>query len=114
MISGESPLTAVLTMRASGWRPSWAAFVSDMITSAAAPSLSGQQLPAVTVPSGRKTGFSADTLSRVTPARGPVVSGDHRPVAERHRGDVARPEAVSDGALRPILAAYGEGVLVGT
>jgi len=33
-------------------------------TTAAAPSLSGQQFPAVTVPSGRKTGFSAATFSR--------------------------------------------------
>jgi hypothetical protein len=42
-----------------------------MITTAAAPSFRGQQLPAVTVPFGRKTGFSADTPSRVVPGRGP-------------------------------------------
>ena len=58
-------------MRASGVRPSSAALVSLMTTTAAAPSLSGQQLPAVTVPSGRKTGLSPATPSSVTPARGP-------------------------------------------
>ena len=42
-----------------------------MITTAAAPSLSGQQLPAVTVPSGRNAGFSPPTPSSVTPGRGP-------------------------------------------
>ena len=42
-----------------------------MMTTAAAPSLRGQQLPAVTVPSARKTGWSVDTFSSVTPARGP-------------------------------------------
>ncbi len=71
MISGDRPVTPVDTTRASGVRPSSRAFVSDMITTAAAPSLSGQQLPAVIRPSGRKTGFSPDTPSSVTPARGP-------------------------------------------
>ena len=42
-----------------------------MTITAAAPSLSGQQLPAVTRPSGRKTGFSPETPSSETPARGP-------------------------------------------
>ena len=56
MISGDSPDTPVETMRASGVRPSSLALVSDMITTAAAPSLSGQALPAVTVPLGRNTG----------------------------------------------------------
>ena len=63
MISGDSALRPVETIRASGWMPSSAAFVSLMITTAAAPSLSGQQLPAVTRPSGRNTGLSADTAS---------------------------------------------------
>ncbi len=71
MISGERPLTPVETTRASGVMPSSRALVSDMMTSAAAPSFSGQQLPAVTVPSGRKTGLRPETASRVTPARGP-------------------------------------------
>ena len=71
MISGLRALTPVATIRASGVRPSSPARWSLMITTAAAPSLSGQQLPAVTVPSGRKTGFRAATASRVVPGRGP-------------------------------------------
>ena len=58
MISGESPDTPVETTRASGVSPSSLARVSDMTITAAAPSLSGQALPAVTVPSGRNTGAS--------------------------------------------------------
>ena len=71
MISGLSPLTPVATIRASGVSPSSAARVSLMITTAAAPSLSGQQLPAVTVPSERNTGLSPAMPSSVVPARGP-------------------------------------------
>ena len=48
MISGDRPLTPVETIRASGVMPSSRALVSLMMTTAAAPSLSGQQLPAVT------------------------------------------------------------------
>ena len=44
----------------------------SLITStAAAPSLSGQALPAVISPSGRNTGLSPDRPSTVVPARGP-------------------------------------------
>ena len=71
MISGDKPLTPVDTIRASGVMPSSRALVSLMMTTAAAPSFSGQQLPAVTVPSGRNTGFSWLTFSSVVPARGP-------------------------------------------
>ena len=42
-----------------------------MTTTAAAPSFSGQALPAVTVPPSRKTGFSSASPSRVVPGRGP-------------------------------------------
>ena len=48
-----------------------AALVSLITITAAAPSFSGQQLPAVTVPSGRNTGCSAATFSSVVPGRGP-------------------------------------------
>src|ERR1700735_5093897 len=71
MISGESAVTPVATILASGVSPSSAALRSLITITAAAPSFSGQQLPAVTVPSGRNTGFSADTFSSVVPARGP-------------------------------------------
>ena len=63
MISGERPVTPVETIRASGVRPSSLALVSDMMTTAAAPSLRAQQLPAVTTPSGRNTGFSSEIAS---------------------------------------------------
>ena len=66
-----------------------------MTTSAAAPSLSGQQLPAVTVPSGRKTGLSAATSSRVMPGPRAVVGGDDGAVGQRDRRDLALPEAVA-------------------
>ena len=46
------------------------ALVSLITTTADAPSLSGQALPAVTDPSSRKTGLRPDTPSRVTPGRG--------------------------------------------
>ena len=58
-------------MRASGAMPSSAALVSLMTTTAAAPSLSGQALPAVISPSGRNTGFSSASFSTVVPGRGP-------------------------------------------
>src|ERR671937_2339463 len=71
MISGDRALTPVATIRASGVIPSDAALASLMTTTAAAPSFSGQQFPAVTRPSGRNTGLSAATASYVTPALGP-------------------------------------------
>ena len=95
MISGDRPDTPVDTTRASGVRPSCLALVSLMITRAAAPSLSGQQLAAVIRPSGRNTGLRPATPSLVTPARGPssaettvpsgvvtgVISRDQKPLA---------------------------------
>ncbi|MCY1230825.1 hypothetical protein D9M72_432540 [compost metagenome] len=70
MSSGESALTPVDTIRASGSRPSSRARPSLITTRAAAPSFSGHALPAVTVPSLRNTGWSPATPSRVTPLRG--------------------------------------------
>ena len=52
MISGRTAATAEATIRARGLRPRSRAFSSDITSTAAAPSLSGQALPAVTVPSG--------------------------------------------------------------
>jgi hypothetical protein len=62
MISGLRPDTPDDTMRASGVRPSSLALVSLITSTAAAPSLSGQALPAVTVPSGRNTGLRPESL----------------------------------------------------
>jgi hypothetical protein len=80
MISGERAVTPVDTIRASGVIPSSAAFVEDITMTAAAPSLSGQQLPAVIRPSGRNTGLSAATPSSVTPLRGPSSADTTVPV----------------------------------
>src|SRR2546430_14662425 len=72
MISGDRAVTPVDTIRASGVTPSSAALVSLMITSAAAPSLSGQQLPAVNRPPGPNTGLGGDAASYTSPAPGPA------------------------------------------
>ena len=56
-------MTPVETILANGVSPRSRALVSLMITRAAAPSLSGQALPAVTRPSGRNTGLRPATLS---------------------------------------------------
>ena len=71
MISGLRPETPEATMRASGVSPSSLARVSLITTTAAAPSLSGQALPAVTLPPSRNTGASEESFSSVVPARGP-------------------------------------------
>jgi hypothetical protein len=57
-------------MRAIGLRPNSRAFFSVPMTSAAAPSLMPEELPAVTVPSFAKAGFNALSFSAVVPARG--------------------------------------------
>ena len=58
-------------MRARGLSPSSSAFVSDMTSTAAAPSFSGHELPAVTLPSSLNAGSSWDSFSSVELARGP-------------------------------------------
>ena len=45
--------------------------MSDITSTAAAPSLSGHALPAVTVPAGSKAGLSCASTSAVVPGRGP-------------------------------------------
>ena len=92
--------------------PSSAAFVSLMMMTAAAPSLSAQQLPAVTVPSGRNDGLSDATFSSVVPGRGPVVGRHGAAVRQRHRRDLTRPEPVGDGLLGQVLRPDSELVLL--
>ncbi|MEI2686616.1 MAG: hypothetical protein V9G14_10455 [Cypionkella sp.] len=58
-------------MRANGVIPSSLALVSLITMTAAAPSLRGQALPAVTVPSGRNAGLRPERPSRVVPGRMP-------------------------------------------
>ena len=57
-------------MRASGVLPRLAASLAFISTTAAAPSLMPEALPAVTVPSLAKAGRSLPTASRVVPWRG--------------------------------------------
>ena len=96
MISGESAVSPVETIRASGVSPSSFARVSLMTTSAAAPSFMGHALPAVTVPSGRNTGLSWETASSVVPARGlsscvtSVPSGSVRGAISRSQNPESR------------------------
>ena len=71
MISGRMAATVEATIRARGLRPSSSARSALMTSTAAAPSLSGHELPAVTVPSGRKAGLRLPRTSIVVPGRGP-------------------------------------------
>ena len=68
-ICGSSAATPRPAMRASGARPIRSAAASLPTTRADAPSLSGEALPAVIVPSGRKEGFSPASVSGVLPGR---------------------------------------------
>ena len=87
--------------------------VSLMMTTAAAPSLSGQQLPAVTVPSGRNTGLQPATPSSVVPAAGRRPCDTTVPSGSVDRGDLALEEAVGDRLLGEVLRADAELVLLG-
>ena len=86
MISGFRPVTPDATMRASGVMPSSRARVSLITMTAAAPSFSGQALPAVTSPSGRNTGFSCASFSTVVPGTRTVVLRHDRAVGQRRPG----------------------------
>ncbi len=62
--SGLTPATAMARIRAIGFKPSSRAFSSDITRSAAAPTLIGELLPAVTdPPSGLKAGGRAASAS---------------------------------------------------
>ena len=68
--AGSTPATAVARTFTSGLRPSDLARSSLITSSAAAPSLSGELLPAVTVPMpGMNAGCSAASASRLASAR---------------------------------------------
>ena len=77
--AGSTPAEALLTIRASGSRPSSRARSSVVTTTQAAPSLIWDALPAVTVPPSRKIGLSAASRSSEVSARGPssawIVTG---------------------------------------
>src|SRR5256886_16377165 len=86
MISGDSAVTPVETIRASGVMASSAARVEDITMTAAAPLLSGQQLPAVIPASGRDAGIRAGTPGTVTPLRGPSAVEPTGSAREGYRG----------------------------
>ena len=71
MYSGSLPQVAAVTMRARGVSPSSLAFESDITSTAAAPSLSGHEFPAVTLPPGLKAGSSWASFSSIESGRGP-------------------------------------------
>ncbi len=63
MIAGSTPTVANERMRASGCSPCACAKASLVTSTAAAPSVSGEDVPAVTTPSGRNAGRSAANAS---------------------------------------------------
>ena len=69
MMDGSTPAVAQEAMRASGFSPRFCASEARMSTTAAAPSLMPDALPAVTVPSLEKAGLSFATESSVAPWR---------------------------------------------
>ena len=115
--AGSTPTTAVATTRTSGLRPSDLAFSSDMTSSAAAPSFSGELLPAVTVPmpghEGRlergealQAGVGADALIAVD------QDAVARFVAAPDGHDLALELALGLRGGGPLMAAQGERVLL--
>ena len=72
IVAGSTPATALETMRAIGRHPSSRARASEVTSTAAAPSLMPDELPAVTDPdpSRLKAGLSDASLSRVVSGRG--------------------------------------------
>ena len=63
IITGSTPASANVWKRARGVRPSSFAFSSLMMSTAAAPSVICDELPAVITPSGLNAGFSVASFS---------------------------------------------------
>ena len=103
--------------RTFGFRPSSFARSSDMISSAAAPTLSGLELPAVTVPpSGMNAGFRAPQRLQAGVAADALVLGQQLLaallVAAPGRDDLARERARVGRLGGALMAAQGELVLL--
>ena len=111
---GSAPARAKSTKRARGVRPSAAAFSSLMISSAAAPSVICEELPAVTRPpssSGRNDGLSLASDSIVV-SRRPSSIFTSAPSAPS-TGRISRSKRPSRGGPgRPLLAPGAERVHV--
>ena len=71
MITGSTPTVVWSTIRARGVSPSASAFSRVMSRTAAAPSETCEELPAVTLPSSLNTVFSCDSASRLVSGRMP-------------------------------------------
>ena len=71
IVTGSTPARAKVWKRARGVRPSSLAFSSLMISTAEAPSVICEELPAVTLPSGLNAGLSLASVSTVVPGRMP-------------------------------------------
>ena len=71
IITGSTPASANVWKRARGFRPSSFAFSSLMISTAAAPSVICDELPAVITPSGLNAGFSVASFSTFESGRMP-------------------------------------------
>mmetsp|Transcript_1505 Transcript_1505/g.4692 ORF Transcript_1505/g.4692 Transcript_1505/m.4692 type:complete len:204 (-) Transcript_1505:760-1371(-) len=96
MIFGSTPALAYATTRPSGVPPSCAATDSAATTTAAAPSLMPDALPAVTVPSFLNAARSLPSFSAVAPAVGKKV-GSFRRVSMLHQhGVLNAPDKKSD------------------
>ncbi len=78
MIRGGTPAVVIATSRARGVRPKRFAAFSEAMIRAAAPSLTPDALPAVTVPSDRTIGLSLASASMRRLARMLVLLDDHR------------------------------------
>ena len=117
MMRGATPAVAPPRMRAIGVRPYFLAAASEAMISAAAPSLTPDALPAVTVPPSRNGVGSLASASTVVPARGcsslATTTGVALALRDRHRRDLLRQPAVGLRGDRLVLAAHREGVLVG-
>ena len=115
MMRGGTPATAPPRMRARGVRPLRLAASSEAMISAAAPSLTPDALPAVTVPSLRTIGFSLASVSRLVSARMLVLVDDHRvalALRDFDRDDFGGEPAVGLRGGGLLLAAQRERVLV--
>jgi Kef-type K+ transport system membrane component KefB len=98
MKSGWTPADAVPAYLAIGSAPAAAAARSDISSRPAAPSLSGEEFPPVTVPSLRKAGLRAASSSRVRSARMPSSAATSAPLPGTVTGTIS-------SASRPAAAA---------
>ncbi len=118
MMRGGTPAVAPPRMRAIGVRPCFFAAASEAMISAAAPSLTPEALPAVTVPPSAKSGLQLRRAPPcVVPARGcsslSTTSGSPLRCGIGDGRDLLAEAAVLPARRRrACLAAHGEGVLV--